>query len=201
MLDYSALNFFRTKHVGLTPVYPELFDYMQNDFEGAEYQPNMLSQCDSITLYSSRNKVFMAREEVEASNMTCFDSKKDVPGLINQLSSPQTRERDRIKTRKEQYFLFAGDSATMAMANHTPGTTFVTNHGNTLYRLEANMLNLQERGAFNKRYNYWIIENKGEATNADSNSDDERSNLFAGFDIEDTVDDGFSKSSGLQNRA
>lgn len=78
--------------------------------------------------------------------MTCLDSKKDVPDLINQLSSPQTRERDRIKPRKMQYFLFAGDSATMAMANHPPGTTSVTNHGNTLYRLEANMLNLQERG-------------------------------------------------------
>lgn len=54
MLDYSALDLFRNKHVGLTPVYPELCDYMQNDFEGAEYQLNMLSQCDSITLYSSR---------------------------------------------------------------------------------------------------------------------------------------------------
>ncbi|TGO74509.1 hypothetical protein BELL_0277g00090 [Botrytis elliptica] len=42
------------RNAGLTPIYPELCDYMKNDFEGDEHQPNMPSQRDSITLHSSR---------------------------------------------------------------------------------------------------------------------------------------------------
>ncbi|TEY29375.1 hypothetical protein BOTCAL_0949g00010 [Botryotinia calthae] len=122
MLKESSLEFFHANYESLPSTFKELCTYMRSNFEGDEYQCNMLSQWNSITLRSTKkehrnkplsecltimikqlrllqhrldpamrqmshlhNKLILACEDTEACNLACFDPKKDISGLINQL--------------------------------------------------------------------------------------------------------------------
>ncbi|TGO25827.1 hypothetical protein BPAE_0072g00480 [Botrytis paeoniae] len=85
----------------------------------------------------------------------------------------------------------------MALVKETPGTTSVADHDNPLFRLKQAWYICKTEGCRLTKYSQ--EEQDGKATNADSNSDAEMSNIFTGFDIEITVDDDFSESPGPIN--
>ncbi|RAL67593.1 hypothetical protein DID88_008346 [Monilinia fructigena] len=275
MLKDSALEFFHANYESLPPTFKELCTYMRNNFEGDEYQRNMLSKWNSITLKSTKkenknkplsecltimikqlrmlqhrldpamrqtshlhNKLILACEDVEACNLACFDPKKEVSGLINQLrQSINTWERSH--KNEEDAVLFTDRRFRSNNGNDRNGSRDSRNSNfrsnnfrNNSYNKSRHSNSSNQRNqcwickkegcrstkhskeeqdkqrreyrekikggsnnAFNKRYDQWMIEYEGEATDAESDSETEMGLFFADLDIEDDADEAFFVSS------
>lgn len=254
MLRESALEFFHANYDSLPSTFKELCTYMRSNFEGDEYQRNMLSEWNSITLQSTKkenrgkplsecltimikrlrmlqhrldpamrqmshlhNKLILACEDTEACNLACFDPKKDVSGLINQLrQSVNTWERSHKSDENSVLFTdrrfrnnnnsdrrsagnFRNKNFGSGSYNRSPQRPNSSNRiqrcwickkegcRSTKHSREEQDKNRREyrekikngsNNAFNKRYDQWMIEYEGEATDAESDSETEMGQFF-----------------------
>ncbi|RAL58504.1 hypothetical protein DID88_004008 [Monilinia fructigena] len=202
MLKDSALEFFHANYESLPPTFKELCTYMRNNFEGDEYQRNMLSKWNSITLKSTK------KENKNKPLSECLTIMIKQLRMLQHRLDPAMRQTSHLHNK----LILALIMATIGMVPGIPGTatlgattletTSIISHDIPTPQINAtNAGYARKRGAdpqstlrrnktkqrreyrekikggsnnaFNKRYDQWMIEYEGEATDAESDSETE----------------------------
>ncbi|RAL61504.1 hypothetical protein DID88_009543 [Monilinia fructigena] len=180
MLKDSALEFFHANYESLPPTFKELCTYMRNNFEGDEYQRNMLSKWNSITLKSTK------KENKNKPLSECLTIMIKQLRMLQHRLDPAMRQTSHLHNK---LILACEDVEACNLACFDPKKR------DKQRREYREKIKGGSNNAFNKRYDQWMIEYEGEATDAESDSETEMGLFFADLDIEDDADEAFFVSS------
>ncbi|RAL60031.1 hypothetical protein DID88_000657 [Monilinia fructigena] len=239
MLKDSALEFFHANYESLPPTFKELCTYMRNNFEGDEYQRNMLSKWNSITQSTKKenknkplsecltimikqlrmlqhrldpamrqtshlhNKLILACEDVEDATWLVLTPRKSNNGNDRKWFQGFRNSNFRSNNFRNNSYNKSRHSNSSNQRNQCwickkegcRSTKHSKEEQDKQRREYREKIKGGSNNAFNKRYDQWMIEYEGEATDAESDSETEMGLFFADLDIEDDADEAFFVSS------